>query len=51
VGRVERNRAARLSLLLGIHKGLRYMFGTGLPRVYAWIKTPNAAFGDRAHWT
>ena len=45
VGRVERDRATRLSLLLGIHKGLRYMFGTDLPRVYAWIKAPNAAFG------
>ena len=48
VGRVERDRATRLSLLLGIHKELRYMFGTDLPRVYAWIKAPNAAFGGES---
>lgn len=42
--RVERDRATRLSVLLGIHKALRYTFGTDLSRVYAWIKAPNAAF-------
>ena len=35
VGRVERDRSTRLSLLPGIHKALRYIFGTDLPRIYA----------------
>jgi hypothetical protein len=45
---VERDRAARLSLLLAIHKGLRTVSGTDLPRIYAWIKAPYAAFGGES---
>lgn len=43
-GRLGRDGKARLSNLMGIHKGLRLIFGDS-PRVYAWIKAPNAAFG------
>ena len=43
-GRLGRDGKARLSNLMGIHKGLRLIFGDS-PRVYAWINAPNAAFG------
>ncbi|MCM2502793.1 MbcA/ParS/Xre antitoxin family protein [Aureimonas altamirensis] len=43
-GRLGRDGKARLSNLMGIHKGLRLIFGES-PRVYEWIKAPNAAFG------
>jgi len=46
IGRIDRDLATRLSLLLGIHKGLRYLFAD--PEMgYAWIKKPNAMFGGR----
>lgn len=44
VGRIDRDLATRLSLLMGIHKGLRYLFSDPA-RGYAWVKKPNAAFG------
>ncbi len=47
VGRIDRDLATRLSLLMGIHKGLRYLF-TDPARGYRWIKTPNADLGDRS---
>jgi hypothetical protein len=37
----------RLGDLLGIHKGLRYMF-TDAARGYEWIRRPNEAFGGRS---
>ncbi len=43
-GRMGRDGKARLSNLMGIHKGLRLIFGES-PRVYEWIKAPNAVFG------
>ena len=43
VGRISRDRCARLSYLMGIHKALRIVFGQP-ERGYAWIKAPNAAF-------
>ncbi|ODT66582.1 MAG: hypothetical protein ABS75_26255 [Pelagibacterium sp. SCN 63-23] len=43
-GRIDRDLATRLSLLMGIHKGLRYLF-TDPERGYAWVKKPNLAFG------
>ncbi|PYE87873.1 antitoxin Xre/MbcA/ParS toxin-binding domain-containing protein [Phyllobacterium leguminum] len=46
LGRIDRDLATRLSLLIGIHKGLRYLFSDP-ERGYAWIKKPNLAFGDR----
>src|SRR5690606_33543485 len=45
-GRIDRDLATRLSLLMGIHKGLRYLFSDP-QRGYDWVKKPNAAFGDR----
>lgn len=44
VGRVDRDLATRLSLLMGIHKGLRYLF-TDPDRGYAWVSKANTAFG------
>lgn len=46
VGRIDRDLATRLSLLMGIHKGLRYLF-TDPARGYAWVKKPNSALGGR----
>ncbi|MFN3673427.1 MAG: antitoxin Xre-like helix-turn-helix domain-containing protein [Bosea sp. (in: a-proteobacteria)] len=46
-GRIDRDLATRLSLLMGIHKGLRILF-TEPARGYAWISAPNDAFGQRA---
>lgn len=43
-GRIDRDLAMRLSLLTGIHKGLRYLFSSP-ERGYAWIGKPNDAFG------
>lgn len=43
IGRIDRDLATRLSLLMGIHKGLRYLF-IDADRGYAWVKKPNAAF-------
>ncbi len=47
VGRLDRDRMARLSNLMGIHKALRLTF-TEKDRAYGWIKRPNAAFGGRS---
>ena len=44
-GRIDRDLATRLSLLMGIHKGLRYLFSDA-GRGYAWVGKPNRAFGD-----
>lgn len=46
-GRIDRDLATRLSLLMGIHKGLRYLFSDPA-RGYAWVSKPNRAFGGRA---
>ena len=43
-GRIDRDLGTRLSLLMGIHKGLRYLFADP-QRGYGWIKTHNAALG------
>jgi uncharacterized protein (DUF2384 family) len=45
-GRIDRDLATRLSLLMGIHKGLRYLFADPA-RGYAWVKKPNADLGGR----
>ena len=45
-GRIDRDPAMRLSLLMSIHKGLRYLFSSP-GRGYAWIGKPNDAFGGR----
>ncbi|MEQ8650991.1 MAG: MbcA/ParS/Xre antitoxin family protein [Kiloniellales bacterium] len=46
-GRVNRDLAARLSNLMGIHKALRLLFKEKT-RGYGWIRRPNAAFGGRS---
>lgn len=43
-GRIDRDLATRLSLLMGIHKGLRYLF-SDVARGYGWLRKPNRAFG------
>ena len=47
VGRLGRDGKARLSNLIGIHKALKIVFSEA-SRGYAWIKAPNAAFGERS---
>lgn len=47
IGRIERDRAARLSNLMGIHKALRIIFRDA-QRGYAWIAQPNDAFAGRS---
>lgn len=44
IGRIDRDLRMRMAHLMGIHKGLRYMFKEAA-RGYAWIRKPNAAFG------
>lgn len=46
-GRIDRDKKARLSNLMGIHKALRIVFREP-QRGYAWVKAPNDAFGGRA---
>jgi len=45
-GRIDRDLATRLSLLMGIHKGLRILF-TDAERGYAWVSKPNDIFGGK----
>ncbi len=42
--RISRDTRERLSMLMGIHKGLRYMFPDP-SRGYDWLRKPNRAFG------
>ncbi|MFC7065355.1 MbcA/ParS/Xre antitoxin family protein [Brucella rhizosphaerae] len=44
IGRIDRDLRMRMAHLMGIHKGLRYLFRDAA-RGYAWIRKPNAAFG------
>ena len=46
IGRIDRDLATRLSLLMGIHKGLRHLFSDH-QRGYAWVKRPNEVFNGR----
>ena len=46
LGRIDRDLATRLSLLIGIHKRLRLLFSNP-ERGYAWTGNPNDAFGGR----
>lgn len=43
IGRIDRDLATRLSLLMGIHKGLRFLF-TDPARGYRWVSAPNDVF-------
>lgn len=47
IGRIDRDLRARMAILMGIHKGLRYLF-TDAARGYAWIRKPNATFGGQS---
>lgn len=44
IGRIDRDLRMRMAHLMGIHKGLRYLFKDPA-RGYAWIRKPNTAFG------
>lgn len=44
IGRIDRDLRARMAILMGIHKALRYLF-TETARGYVWIRKPNEAFG------
>ncbi|WP_343313729.1 MbcA/ParS/Xre antitoxin family protein [Brucella sp. BE17] len=44
VGRIDRDLRMRMAHLMGIHKGLRYLFREP-SRGYDWIRKPNVAFG------
>jgi len=46
-GRLDRDKKARLSNLMGIHKALRIIFREP-QRAYAWIGAANTAFGGRS---
>jgi uncharacterized protein (DUF2384 family) len=46
-GRIPRDLKMRMAHLMGIHKGLRYVFKDPA-RGYDWIKAPNAAFGGKS---
>lgn len=47
IGRIDRDLRARMAILMGIHKALRYLF-TEPSRGYAWVRKPNEAFGGRS---
>ena len=47
IGRIDRDLRARMAILMGIHKGLRYLFRDAA-RGYAWIRKPNAAFNGKS---
>lgn len=40
IGRIDRDLRARMAILMGIHKALRYVFSDPA-RAYAWIRKPN----------
>ncbi|MCC6863957.1 MAG: DUF2384 domain-containing protein [Rhodobacteraceae bacterium] len=45
-GSIDRDLRARMAILMGIHKGLRYLFREAT-RGYAWIRKPNQNFGGQ----
>lgn len=47
IGGIPRDRRSRMAILMGIHKGLRYLFRDPT-RGYAWIRRPNDAFGGKS---
>lgn len=46
-GKIDRDLRTRMAHLMGIHKGLRYLFKEP-SRGYSWIRKPNSAFGDQS---
>lgn len=47
IGRIDRDLRMRMAHLMGIHKGLRYLFKEPA-RGYEWIRKPNATFGGQS---
>jgi uncharacterized protein (DUF2384 family) len=47
IGRIDRDLRMRMAHLMGIHKGLRYLFKDPA-RGYAWIRKPNSAFAGQS---
>lgn len=47
IGRIDRDLRARMAILMGIHKALRYLF-TEPSRGYKWVRKPSEAFGGRS---
>jgi uncharacterized protein (DUF2384 family) len=47
IGRIDRDLRMRMAHLMGIHKGLRYLFREPA-RGYAWMRKPNTAFGGQS---
>ena len=47
LSRISRDTRERLSMLMGIHKSVRYLF-TDLSRAYGWLHKPNRAFGGES---
>lgn len=47
LGRISRDRATRLGMLVGIHAALRIMF-TDKERGYAWVSRPNDVYDGRS---
>ncbi|KQZ95905.1 hypothetical protein ASD64_18465 [Mesorhizobium sp. Root157] len=46
-GRIDRDLRTRMAHLMGIHKGLRYLFKDA-GRGYAWVRKSNRAFGGQS---
>ena len=46
LSRISRDTRERLSILIGIHKSLRYLFSDP-SRGYRWLHKPNQAFGGQ----
>ena len=46
LSRISRDTRERLSMLVGIHKSLRYLFPDP-SRGYRWLRKPNQAFGGQ----
>ncbi len=47
IGRIDRDLRMRMAHLMGIHKGLRYLFKEPA-RGYEWVRKPNATFDGRS---
>lgn len=47
ISRIDRDLRARMAILMGIHKALRYLF-TDPARGYDWIRKPNATFNGKS---
>jgi uncharacterized protein (DUF2384 family) len=47
IGRIDRDLRARMAILMGIHKGLRYLFSDPA-RGYDWIRKPNTALNGQS---